>query len=160
MNDQPGIQDKGGLRDPLVVQWLGLRAFTAEGLGSVPGRGTKILQAAQRGQKKKEERDDLWGRVGWDAGGAQRGCFIIIIIKMGEAASVPPYVPPTLPLSVLQTAQPPGLHLCAQGCLAIMTGGGWWWINTPAPYPWGCYFWTIFPACPCRTAPPVPCCEN
>ena len=32
----------------LVVQWLGLfafSAFTAEGLGSIPGRGTKILQA-------------------------------------------------------------------------------------------------------------------
>ena len=27
------------------VQWLGLCAFTAEGPGSIPGRGTKILQA-------------------------------------------------------------------------------------------------------------------
>ena len=26
----------------LVVQWLGLHAFTAEGLGSIPGQGTKI----------------------------------------------------------------------------------------------------------------------
>ena len=30
----------------LAVQWLGLGTFTAEGLGSVPGQGTKILQAA------------------------------------------------------------------------------------------------------------------
>ena len=30
----------------LAVQWLGLRAFTAKGAGSIPGRGTKI-------QKKK-----------------------------------------------------------------------------------------------------------
>ena len=29
----------------LVVQWLGLRAFTAESLGSIPGWGTKIPQA-------------------------------------------------------------------------------------------------------------------
>ena len=37
----------------LVVQWLGLRAFTVEGVGSIPGRGTKILQAVQCGQKKR-----------------------------------------------------------------------------------------------------------
>ena len=36
----------------LVVQWLGLHTFTAEGTGSIPGQGTKIPQAAQRSQKK------------------------------------------------------------------------------------------------------------
>ena len=36
-----------------VVQWLGLRTFTAEGLGSIPGQGTKIPQAVQRGPKNK-----------------------------------------------------------------------------------------------------------
>ena len=36
----------------LAVQWLGIHAFTAEGTGSVPGQGTKILQAVQCGQKK------------------------------------------------------------------------------------------------------------
>ena len=36
----------------LAVQWLGLHALTAEGLGSIPGRGTKIPHAAQCGQKK------------------------------------------------------------------------------------------------------------
>ena len=36
----------------LAVQLgLGLRAFAAEGLGSIPGRGTKIPQAMWRGQK-------------------------------------------------------------------------------------------------------------
>ena len=30
----------------LAVQWLGLCAFTAEGLGSIPGQETKIPQAA------------------------------------------------------------------------------------------------------------------
>ena len=38
----------------LAVQWLGLCAFTAGGMGSIPGRGTKFLQAARRGQKKKK----------------------------------------------------------------------------------------------------------
>ena len=40
----------------MVVQWLGLCAFITEGLGSVPGWGTKILQAVQCGQKKKVKR--------------------------------------------------------------------------------------------------------
>ena len=39
----------------LVVQWLGLHALTAEGPGSIPGRGTKILQAAHSNQKKKRQ---------------------------------------------------------------------------------------------------------
>ena len=33
-------------------------AFTAKGLDSVPGRGTRIPQAAQHGQKKKKN----WGK--------------------------------------------------------------------------------------------------
>ena len=37
----------------LVVQWLGFRAFIAKGPGSIPGRGTKILQAALCGQINK-----------------------------------------------------------------------------------------------------------
>ena len=37
----------------LVVQWFRLCAFTAVGLGSIPGRGTKIPQATQRSQKNK-----------------------------------------------------------------------------------------------------------
>ena len=41
------------LGNSLVVQWLGLRAFTAEGSGSIPGQGTKIPQAVWQGQKKK-----------------------------------------------------------------------------------------------------------
>ena len=35
-----------------MIQWLGFRTFTAEGPGSIPGRGTKIPQAMQHGQKK------------------------------------------------------------------------------------------------------------
>ena len=37
----------------LAVQWLGLGAFTAVARGSVPGRGTKIPQAAWHSQKAK-----------------------------------------------------------------------------------------------------------
>ena len=38
------------LGNSLVVQWLGLSAFTAKGTGSIPGQGTKIPQATH--QKK------------------------------------------------------------------------------------------------------------
>ena len=43
------------LRTSLAVQWLGLHTFTAVGLGSIPGRGTKIPQASRHGQKKKKK---------------------------------------------------------------------------------------------------------
>ena len=39
----------------LVVQWLGLCAFTAEGVGSAPGWGTKIPQAMWHCQKKPKK---------------------------------------------------------------------------------------------------------
>ena len=38
------------IRNSLVVQWLGLHVFTAKGMGSIPGQGTKIPQARQHGQ--------------------------------------------------------------------------------------------------------------
>ena len=37
----------------LAVQRWGLHTFTAEGQSSIPGLGTKILQAAQHDQKNK-----------------------------------------------------------------------------------------------------------
>ena len=40
------------LQNSLVVQWLGLRAFTAKGLGSIPRWGIKTLQAMRCSQKK------------------------------------------------------------------------------------------------------------
>ena len=43
---------------PLAVQWLGLGAFTAVGLGLIlgsPGQGTKLPHAVQCSQKKKEK---------------------------------------------------------------------------------------------------------
>ena len=43
---------KNSLGNSLAVQGLGLHTFTAEGLGSIPGQGTKILQAVP-GKKKK-----------------------------------------------------------------------------------------------------------
>ena len=36
----------------LAVQWLGHRASTVGGTGSIPGQGTKILHAVQCGQNK------------------------------------------------------------------------------------------------------------
>ena len=44
---------------PLAVQWLGLHAFTAEGPDSIPGWGTKIQQAMQRGQNISEAKFHL-----------------------------------------------------------------------------------------------------
>ena len=45
----PGVGGQGGTS--LAVQWLGLRAFTAVGLSSILGWGTKKLQAKQHGQR-------------------------------------------------------------------------------------------------------------
>ena len=42
------------LGTPLMVQWLGLGAFTAKGPGSIPGQGTKI----SHGHSRKEEGED------------------------------------------------------------------------------------------------------
>ena len=38
----------------LVVQWLGLCAFTAKGWDSFPGQGTKIVQVTWCGKKKPQ----------------------------------------------------------------------------------------------------------
>ena len=35
-----------------MIQWLGLSALTAEGVGSIPGWGTKSSQAEQCGRKQ------------------------------------------------------------------------------------------------------------
>ena len=42
-----------------MVQWLGPHALNAKGPDSVPGWGTKILQAEQYGQKREREREML-----------------------------------------------------------------------------------------------------
>ena len=48
-------EDREG-ENSLLVQWLGLLVFTAEGPGSIPSWGTKIPQAMRCGQRKKGER--------------------------------------------------------------------------------------------------------
>ena len=47
--------------DFLAVQWLRVGAFTAVGLGSIPGQGAKIPQAVRYGQKKKKKKKSNWG---------------------------------------------------------------------------------------------------
>ena len=42
-------------RNSLAFLWLGLGTLTVEGLGSVPGRGTKIPQAQWFDQKTKKK---------------------------------------------------------------------------------------------------------
>ena len=44
-----------GLGTSLAVQWLGLCTSTAGSMGSIPGWGTKMPQAAQHSQKKKKD---------------------------------------------------------------------------------------------------------
>ena len=46
MSVKTGDRTDGG-RGALVVQWLGLCAFTARGMGLIPGWGNKILHALQ-----------------------------------------------------------------------------------------------------------------
>ena len=39
-----------------MVHWLGLGTITARAQGSIPGRGTKILQVMHPKRKKKKKR--------------------------------------------------------------------------------------------------------
>ena len=52
----------------MVVQWLGLSASTAVGLGSTPGWGTEIQVVwrvqKQTNNKKKNTRNHFWGLPG------------------------------------------------------------------------------------------------
>ena len=41
----------------MAVQWLRLHVSNTRGTGSIPGRGTKILQAAWYGQKRKKAKN-------------------------------------------------------------------------------------------------------
>ena len=59
----------------LAVQWLGLRNFTAEGLSSIPGQGTKIPQAKRCSKTKqnktpqnKQNKKPGWERLGAGVG--------------------------------------------------------------------------------------------
>ena len=49
---------KQSMGTSLAVQWLGVRASTARGTGSLPGRGTKIPQDVWRGRKKEKEKEN------------------------------------------------------------------------------------------------------
>ena len=43
-----------------MVQWLGLRALNAGGVGMIPGQGTRIPYAAQCNHKVKHKRADIF----------------------------------------------------------------------------------------------------
>ena len=45
------VNERAGEGNSLAVQWLGLRALTARGPGSIPGWGTTIPQATRCGKK-------------------------------------------------------------------------------------------------------------
>ena len=42
----------------LVVQWIGLCAFTAEGLSSIPHGRIKVPEASLHGQKERERKKE------------------------------------------------------------------------------------------------------
>ena len=49
----PGsVQISEIIGNSVVVQWLGLRAFTAKGAGLICGWGTKVPEAVRHGHKK------------------------------------------------------------------------------------------------------------
>ena len=90
-------QRKHNPGDFLVVQWLGLWAFTAKGTGSIPDRGTKIPQAVQcspppKSNCKKEStaqnmRVETWRWVGrspnlWGLGNSGTYWFRVIWNKL------------------------------------------------------------------------------
>ena len=60
------------------LQWLGLGAFTAEGLGSISGRGTKISQPVWCGQnnntKKKDPKNRKDSQIGSQGATTLRRC--------------------------------------------------------------------------------------
>ena len=45
----------------LEFQWLELCVFTARGMGSMPGWGTKISHATKHGSKKKKKQRSING---------------------------------------------------------------------------------------------------
>ena len=51
------------MENSLAVQWSGLCAFTAEGVGSTPAQGAKILQDKRQKKKKKSPPCGLLGQV-------------------------------------------------------------------------------------------------
>ena len=56
----PSPQEVEDLWNSLEVQQLQPLTFTAEGLGSIPGQGTKIPQATWLGKKKKKANGLIW----------------------------------------------------------------------------------------------------
>ena len=46
------------LGSSLVVQWLGLDAFTVSGWGSIPDQGTEIPQAVQHSKLKTKQNNE------------------------------------------------------------------------------------------------------
>ena len=81
---------------PWCSSRLGLSASTAGGVVSIPGQGTKILQAALRGQKlkkKKKEQKDLEegsedaGKESYQGGKDGRGGRMVGNLGLGKHTS-------------------------------------------------------------------------
>ena len=54
------------LGNSLAVQWLGFCTYIAEGPGSIPGQGTKVLQTVWCSQKNKTKKNKTKQSAGSD----------------------------------------------------------------------------------------------
>ena len=91
-----------------MVQWLGLLAPTAEGPGSIQGRGTKIPHAAQHGlnkEKRKRKKKNLWFQLVWGPRACGQhvvticlGGGVLVSTELKDMHQIITYIP--LPLSV------------------------------------------------------------
>ena len=69
---KPGACETSETSEPgtlLMVQWLGLHASTAGGMGVIPGQGTKILYALQQSQNKQTKTaatKNTWIKYWWN----------------------------------------------------------------------------------------------
>ena len=95
-HEVPGIKKQLLSGTPWVVQWLTLHAANAGSTDSVPGQGTKIPHAVQRGQKieKKKKKLFSWGP---DWGRRNTAC---------ASSRYSPHVPLTCRTCVLADSQP------------------------------------------------------
>ena len=85
---RPGFYKITGGGTSLAVQWLGLCAPTAGGMGSIPGWGTKIPHAAWCGKKKKKKKKKNHWRRGRNGGSISKLCQRSIPLSKSTHGSV------------------------------------------------------------------------
>ena len=115
--------------DSLAIQWLGLRALTAEGPGSTPGWGIKIPQAAWCSQKKKKK----WYHVVGNLLGVALSLTIMLLLSRDTQ-----HYPVPLFSALSQEVeswgpQPPESLANGVSVLWPTTGGRWYKVDFTLP---------------------------